>query len=130
MLKYEIERIKQTEGASNICAIHITNPNEIYSVIGSEAQKGMLKDVVRIIRSNIRSADVISFMDSSTIVLSMYDIPQKIAIRILNEIIKILERLLKTAFKGVVIKFETNVVKVDYNLSHELLLHNLTKDFT
>jgi GGDEF domain-containing protein len=130
MLKYEIERLKQTEGSSNICAIHITNPNEIYSVIGSEAQKGMLKDVVRIIRSNIRSSDVISFQDSSTIILSMYEIPKKIAVRILDEIISILERLLKTAFKGVVIKFETNVVKLDYGISHELHLHNLTKDFT
>lgn len=130
MLKYEIERLKQTEGSSNICAIHINNPNEIYSVIGSEAQKGMLKDLVRIIRSNIRSADVITFQDSSTIVLSMYEIPKKIATRILAEIIVILERLLKTAFKGVEIQFEINVVQLDYKISHELHLHNLTKDFT
>ncbi|MGV6861906.1 MAG: TackOD1 domain-containing metal-binding protein [Putridiphycobacter sp.] len=129
MLKYEVERLKQTEGNSNICAIHINNPNVIYSVIGSEAQKGMLKDVVRIIRSNIRSADVISFQDSSTIVLSMYEIPKKIASRILDEIISILERLMKTAFKNVQVEFEVNIVKLDYNISHELQLHNLTKDF-
>jgi GGDEF domain-containing protein len=130
MLKYEIERLKQTDGSSNICAIHINNPNEIYSVIGSEAQKGMLKDVVRIIRSNIRSSDVISFQDSSTIILSMYEIPKKIASRILEEIISILERLMKTAFKDVVIEFHTEIVKLDHAVSHELHLHNLVKDFT
>lgn len=130
MLKYEIERLKQTDGSSNICAIHINNPNEIYSSIGSEAQQGMLKDVVRIIRSNIRSADVIAFQDSSTIVLSMYEIPKKIANRILDEIINILERLMKTAFKGVQIEFVTNVIKLEQTISHELHLHNLTKDFT
>lgn len=130
MLKYEIERLKQTDGSSNICAIHINNPNEIYSSIGSEAQQGMLKDLVRIIRSNIRSADVISFQDSSTIILSMYEIPKKIAIRIMEEIINILERLMKTAFKGVRIEFVTKVVKLDHSISHELQLHNLTKDLT
>jgi GGDEF domain-containing protein len=130
MLKYEIERLKQTDGNSNICAIHISNPNEIYSSIGSEAQKGMLKDVVRIIRSNIRSADVISFQDSATIIMSMYEIPKKIAKRILEEIISILERLMKTAFKGVEIQFDTEVVKLDHNVSHELHMHNLTKDLT
>jgi GGDEF domain-containing protein len=130
MLKYEIERLKQTDGNSNICAIHINNPNEIYSSIGSEAQQGMLKDVVRIIRSNIRSADVISFQDSSTIILSMYEIPKKIAKRIIEEIINILERLMKTAFKGVKIEFVTKVVKLDHSVSHELHLHNLTKDLT
>jgi len=130
MLKYEIERLKQTDGLSNICAIHINNPNEIYSSIGSEAQQGMLKDVVRIIRSNIRSADVIAFQDSSTIILSMYEIPEKIAKRILVEIINILERLMKTAFKGVQFEFITNVIKLEQTISHELHLHNLTKDFT
>jgi GGDEF domain-containing protein len=130
MLKYEIERLKQTDGSSNICAIHINNPNEIYSSIGSEAQKGMLKDVVRIIRSNIRSADVISFQDSATIILSMYEIPKKIALRILTEIVNILERLMKTAFKEVSIEFVIEIVKLDHRVSHELQLHNLTKDLT
>lgn len=128
ILKYEIERLKQTEGHSNICAIHITNSNQIYSKIGSEAQKGMLKDVVRIIRSNIRTSDVISFQDSSNIVLSMYDIPKKIAKRILEEIIQILDRLMKTAFKGVEVQFITNVIQLDHSISHELQLHNLTKN--
>jgi len=130
MLKYEIERLKQTDGSSNICTIHINNPNQLYSKIGSEAQKGMLKDVVRIIRSNIRSADVISFQDSATIVLSMYEIPTKIANRILKEIVNILSRLMKTAFKGADIEFDSNVIKLDHSISHELHLHNLTKNLS
>jgi len=129
MLKYEIERLKQTDGSSNICAIHINNPNAIYSSIGSDAQRAMLKDVVRIIRSNIRTSDVISFQDSGTIVLSMYEIPEKIAKRILEEIISILERLMKTAFKNVEVEFVTNVVKLDTKVSNELQLHQLTKEF-
>ena len=130
MLKYEIERLKQTDGNSNICAIHINNSNRIYSSIGSEAQKGMLKDVVAVIRSNIRSADVISFQDSSTIMLSMYEIPEKIAKRILKEIVNILMRLMKTAFKNIEVDFITQTIKLDKAVSHELQLHNLTKDLS
>lgn len=130
MLKYEIERLKQTDGDSNICAIHINNSNRIYSAIGSEAQKAMLKDVVAVIRSNIRSADVISFQDSSTIILSMYEIPEKIAKRILAEIVTILKRLMKTAFKDVDANFIVNTINLEKLMSHELQLHNLTKELS
>ena len=129
MLKYEIERLRQTEGSSNICAIHIINPSQVYSKIGSEVQKGLLKDIVKVIRSNIRSSDVISFQSSSTIVLSMNEIPYKISIRILKEIIQILKRLMATAFNDMEVEFEYKVVQLDYKLSPELHIHQLTKDF-
>ena len=129
MLKYEIERLRQTEGSSNICAIHITNPSQVYSKIGSEVQKGLLKDLVRVIRSNIRSSDVITFQSSSTIVLSMNEIPMRIAKRILEEIIVMLKRLMSTAFKNMEVNFETNVMSLDYKLSPELHVQQLTKEF-
>lgn len=130
MLKYEIERLRQTEGSSNICAVNIINPSQVYSKIGSEVQKGLLKDIVKVIRSNIRSSDVISFQSSSTIVMSMNDIPYKISIRILKEIIQILKRLMATAFNNMEVEFEYKVVQLDYKLSPELHVHQLTKDFT
>lgn len=129
MLKYEIERLRQTEGSSNICAIHITNPSQVYSKIGSEVQKGLLKDLVRVIRSSIRSSDVITFQSSSTIVLSMNEIPTRIAKRILEEIIVMLKRLMNTAFKNMEVNFETNVMPLDYKISPELHIQQLTKDF-
>ncbi len=130
MLKYEIERLKQTDGDSNICVIHIQNSNRIYSAIGSEAQQAMLKDVVGVIRSNIRSADVISFQDSSTIILSMYEIPEKIAKRILAEIVNILIRLMKTAFKDVDTDFTMKTISLNKTVSHELQLHKLLNDLS
>ena len=129
MLKYEIERLRQTEGSSNICAIHITNPSQVYSKIGSEVQKGLLKDLVRVIRSSIRSSDAITFQSSSTIVLSMNEIPTRIAKRILEEIIVMLKRLMNTAFKNMEVNFETNVMPLDYKISPELHIQQLTKDF-
>lgn len=129
MLKYEIERLRQTEGSSNVCAIHISNPSQVYSKIGSEVQKGLLKDLVRVIRSNIRSSDVISFQSSSTIVLSMNEIPNRIAKRILEEIIVMLKRLMSTAFKNIEVEFEYNVLSLDYKLSPELHVQQLTKEF-
>ena len=129
MLKYEIERLRQTEGSSNICAINIINPSQVYSKIGSEVQKGLLKDIVKVIRSNIRSSDIISFQSSSTIVLSMNEIPYKIAIRILKEIIGILKKLMATAFNNMEVEFEHKVVQLDYKLSPDLHIHQLTKDF-
>lgn len=129
MLKYEIERLRQTEGASNICAIHLSNPSQIYSKMGSEVQKVLLKDLVKVIRSNIRSSDIISFQSSSTIILSMNEIPTRIAKRILNEIINMLKKLIATTFKDIVVEFEFEVVKLDYKLSPQLHIQQLTKSF-
>lgn len=130
MLKYEIERLKQTEGASNICAIHLSNPSQIYSKMGSEVQKVLLKDLVKVIRSNIRTSDIISFQSSSTIILSMNEIPTRIAKRILSEIIVMLKRLIATTFKDIDVEFEFEVIKLDYKLSPQLHIQQLTKAFS
>lgn len=129
MLKYEIERLRQTEGASNLCAIHLSNPSQIYSKMGSEVQKVLLKDLVKVIRSNIRSSDIISFQSSSTIILSMNEIPTRIAKRILTEIIDMLKRLIATTFKDIEVEFEYEVIKLDYKLSPQLHIQQLTKAF-
>jgi GGDEF domain-containing protein len=129
MLKYEIERLRQTEGSSNLCAIHLSNPSQIYSKIGSEVQKVLLKDLVKVIRSNIRSSDIISFQSSSTIILSMNEIPQRIAQKILKEIIDMLKRLIATTFKDIEVGFEYEVIKLDYKLSPQLHIQQLTKAF-
>jgi GGDEF domain-containing protein len=129
MLKYEIERLRQTEGASNVCAIHLSNPSQLYSKMGSEVQKVLLKDLVKVIRSNIRTSDIISFQSSSTIVLSMNEIPTRIAKKILTEIVEMLKRLIATSFKDIEIEFEMEVIKLDYKLSPQLHIQQLTKNF-
>lgn len=129
MLKYEIERLKQTEGHSNLCAIHISNSSQVYSKLGSELQRGLLKDLISVIRSNIRSSDIISFESSSTIVLSMNAIPYKIARKILGEMIVLLQELIKTGFDDLEVHFETHVVALDYGKTHELQLRELLTEF-
>lgn len=130
MLKYEIERLKQTEGSSNICAINISNSSQVYSKLGSELQRGLLKDLVSVIRSNIRSSDVIAFESSSTIVMSMNAIPYKIAVKIIGEMVALLNDLIKTGFEDLDVLFDTNVVALDHSKTHEHHVKELLKDFT
>jgi hypothetical protein len=130
MLKYEIERLKQTEGASNICAINISNSSQVYSKLGSDLQRGLLKDLVSVIRSNIRSSDVIAFESSATIVMSMNDIPHKIAKKIIVEMIALLNDLIKTSFEDLEILFDSKVLVLDHSRSHESHLKELMADFS
>lgn len=129
MLKYEIERLKQTEGSSNICAINISNSSQVYSKLGSELQRGLLKDLVSVIRSNIRSSDVIAFESSSTIVMSMNSIPTKIAIKIISEMVALLNDLIKTGFEDLDVLFETKIVSLDHGKTHDSHLKELIADF-
>lgn len=130
MLKYEIERLKQTADLSNVCAINISNSSQVYSKLGSDMQRSLLKDLVSVIRSNIRSSDVIAFESSSTIVMSMNAIPLKIAKKIIGEMVELLNDLIKTGFEDLEILFDTKVVPLDHNKSHENHIKELLSDFT
>lgn len=120
MVKYEIERLKQTEGASNIVSIQIINAGQFYSKISREMQKSLLRDIVSEIRSSIRSSDMITFYSSSTILISMNEIPTRIAERITAEILELLRALIKNNFTDLTIQLESNVRQLNYKLSSDL----------
>lgn len=129
MLKYEIERLKQTEGQSNIVGLNILNASQVYSKVGTQAHQTLLKDLVRVIRNSIRSSDVISFKSSSVILISMNEIPLRISKRIVEEIVQMLEELIQDNFKDLKIDLGYEVIELDFKLSHELQIQQLIKDF-
>jgi len=129
MLKYEIERIRQTEGTSNIWSVHISNAGQIYSKIGSDTQKALLKDMVELVRRNIRSSDMITFFDSNTVLLSMNDIPLKVGQNIIAEIADLIVSLLKNNFQDLELDLRSNISKVNFKLSNELQIQQLVNDF-
>lgn len=129
MLKYEIERIRQTDGKSNICAIHISNAGVIYSKIGSDTQKALLKDMVELVRRNIRSSDVITFYDSNTILLSMNDIPLKVGQNILSEITELIVKLINANFEDLELDIKFNIKRINVKLASELQIQHIIKEF-
>jgi hypothetical protein len=125
MLRYEIERLKQTEGHSNIAGVFISNAGEFYSKIGSSMERALLKDLVEVIRGNIRTSDMITFKDSSTLLLSMNDIPQKVGENIMEEIVQLILKLLNTNFPNLNIQIKYAVKQVHAKLNHELQIQQL-----
>lgn len=129
MFRYEIERLRQTEGKSNLCMIHLQNAGEVYSKIDGELQKTLLKDIVQVIRKNIRTSDVITFYSSSTILLAMNDIPLKIAKRLLQDIVELLKKLLETNFEDLIVNIEFEVKAIKFDISSDLQIQQLVKDY-
>jgi Thaumarchaeal output domain 1 len=129
MVKYEIERLRQTEGSSNIVAINIKNAGQVYAKVGSKAQQSLLKDMVAEIRSSIRSSDMISFFSSSIILINMNEIPTKICNRIVDEILQLLRNLIGTNFRDLTIQLEGRVQQLNYNLSGELQIQQVISNF-
>ncbi|CAG5084166.1 TackOD1 domain-containing metal-binding protein [Parvicella tangerina] len=127
MLKYEIERLRQNDYTSNIGFMHLANAGEIYSRLGLERQKSLITEMIGILRHNLRSADFIAFYDASTLVLSLNEIPTKIANKILNDIADLTVSLMKRNFKTVEVHIKTNAIKLNTATSHELQLQNLMK---
>jgi hypothetical protein len=127
MLKYEIERLRQNDYVSNIGFVHLSNAGEIYSRIGMDRQKSLISEMINILRNNLRSADFIAFYDASTLVLSMNEIPNKIANKILSEISNLTIRLMKMNFKTVEIQIKTNAIELSTEISHDLQMQNLVR---
>ena len=129
MLEYEIERLRQNNSTSNIAYLTISNAGELYSRIGIERQKILISEMIRILRKNLRSSDFIAFYNASTLILSLNDIPTKIANNILNDVVKITTILLKKNFKNVEIHIETFAKPLNIDFSHEIQLQQLIKRF-
>ena len=125
VVRYEIERLRQTEGSSNIVAITIMNAGQFYAKVGTNAQQNLLKDIVGEIRSSIRSSDMITFYSSSVILITMFEIPTRISQRIMDDIVKLLDNLTKNNFTDLVIEIKANVHQLNYNLSSELQINQL-----
>lgn len=129
MIKYEIERLKQTDYTSNLGGIYLRNAGELYSMIGASSQRALLRDLVEIVRRNIRSSDLITFQNVNTVMLSLNEIPTKVADNILKEICVIISRLISKNFKNFEVDIRFKVLPLNTKLSHELQIQQLTKDF-
>ncbi|HRP53454.1 MAG TPA: hypothetical protein PLI97_08100 [Fluviicola sp.] len=124
VVRYEVERLRQTDGSSNLVAITIDNVGEFYSKVGIDGQKKLLKDLVAEIRSSIRSSDMISFYSSSVIIVTMFDIPMRISQNMMREIELALEKLIEVNFNRK-IDLKTKVHQLNYSLSSELQISQL-----
>lgn len=125
VVKYEVERIRQTEGSSNIVAIHIVNAGQFYAKVGSDSQQAFLRDIVGEIRSSIRSSDMITFYSSETILITMNDIPNKIANRIVNDILDLLRKLIETNFKDLSLEITGTALQLNLNSSSDVQINDL-----
>lgn len=129
MLKYEVERLKQNDATSNIAYLTISNAGELYSRIGIDRQKILVSEMIGILRKNLRSSDFIAFYNASTLVLSLNDIPTKIANNVLNDVAEITTVLLKKNFKNIDIQIDTFAKPLSIDFSHEIQLQSLIKHF-
>lgn len=127
MLKYEIERLRQNDYNSNIAFVHLSNAGEIYSRLGLDRQKSLIAEMISILRHNLRSADFIAFYDASTLVLSLNEIPNKIANKILDDIARLTMKLMKRNFKSVEVKIKTNAIELTTESTHEIQLQELIR---
>lgn len=129
VVKYEIERIRQTEGSSNIVAIHIVNAGQFYAKVGSNGQQAFLRDIVGEIRASIRSSDMITFHSSEMILITMNDIPNKIANRIVDDILNLLRKLIDTNFKDLSLEITGKAHQLNLESTSELQINDLINSF-
>jgi hypothetical protein len=127
VVRYEVERLRQTDGSSNIVALSITNAGQFYAKVDLTKQKNLLKDMVAEIRSSIRSSDMITFYSSSVILITMFEIPNKVAQNFMKDIVKLLEELIERNFRDLRIELASNIEELNITQSFEVQVNHLTE---
>ena len=125
VVKYEVERIRQTEGSSNIVAINIVNAGQFYAKVGGDGQQAFLRDIVAEIRSSIRSSDMITFYSSEIFLITMNDIPSKIVNRILNDILDLLRKLIENNFSDLALDINGKALQLNLDATSEIQINEL-----
>ncbi|MDQ3047075.1 MAG: hypothetical protein M3R27_05965 [Bacteroidota bacterium] len=129
MLHYELERIKENpELKTSIALIHLENIFELYNKVGKKAQKGMLEDLVSLIRENIKPADFIAFENSSTLYLGFVNSDSMQAQQQLMNLSILIEKIIHTNFNKFEIKVVWKAKLLQTHAKAELQLQELTKD--
>jgi hypothetical protein len=124
-IKYEVERLRQTDRNSNLGLIYLQNGGALFSKISKDRIRQLLKEIVMSIRMSVRPSDIISFKDSSSIYFSMNDLSTHLATILLNEIGENLQKLITDHFGDSDIKIQTFVEPMTREMNYKKQLAQL-----
>lgn len=129
MMHYELERVKENEQLrTSIALLHLENIFELFNKVGKKAQKGMLEDLVSLIRENIKPADFIAFENSSTLYLGLVHTDALQAQQQLMNLSILIEKIVRTNFGGFEVKVISKSKLLNTHQKSDVQIHELAKD--
>jgi len=128
MIGYEIERLRQRKFQSSIASIHIMQATELFAMLGNSGQKEFLEDIVTQMRLNLRTSDLISFYDASTILFGLNDLSPEVAKIFMEQITNMLKDLLNEYYKNFNIKIKYIIKELVVNMSSEAQFNQLVEE--
>lgn len=126
MLQYEIERMKIAQIESNLGYLHINNAMDLYPKVGNDSKLNLLSDLVQIIRSSIRSSDVVAFENMTTLLFSLTESKRDEADKIVRKISIMIRKLIRDNFDGFQAEIVYKVHPISKGISHIEQLKELT----
>jgi hypothetical protein len=128
IVSYEVERLRQTDMQSNIAIIRILHATDLYAKMGNMAQKQFLDDMVTQIRLNLRTSDLLSFYDSSIILLALNDLSPRTAGNIIREVADVLIEMIREHYSQYQIEIAHGVRELHFTMSAEAQINQLLDD--
>lgn len=128
MLQYEIERIKAGKGKSQLAVLYLKNASQLYSKIGNKNQKTLLNDLIKLIRANVRSLDIIAFGNASTLLFCFNDADEEAVDNLLKKITLIIKKLIRNNFDNFSVEIFIKVKPIATFTSAETQVEFILKD--
>jgi hypothetical protein len=128
IVAYEVERLRQSDMQSNIAIIRILHAVDLYAKMGSIGQKKFLDDLVTQMRLNLRTSDLVTFYDSSIILLALNDITPRTAGNIVREISDMLVEMVNENYSQFNIEIAHGIRELHHTMSAEVQINQLLDD--
>lgn len=108
----EVERMKIAKIESYLARLELRNIVELFNTIGSDAQLILMEDLVKLIRSNISSADIICIEETSVFLIAIFDRKHDEAINSISKITIDLKNSLRDNHNGFLAETSFNLKKL------------------
>ncbi len=112
LIRQEVERMKVAKIESHIALFEITNLVDLFHKIGPDAQVTLLTEIVGVIRTFLKSSDIISIENSSTILIGLLERKHEEAINIISNLSLELKKLIRDNYNGHTVDIRFNMQKL------------------
>lgn len=125
LLQYETQRLTESGYQTNIGYLHIDRMAQVGVAIGIDNQKLLMADILNVLKSTLAPADFISFYNSSTFIFSIVHKSSEEAQKLMQDMMILINRMLKKTFPTVEIQISTNTVGIGLQNSPDQSINSL-----
>lgn len=128
LLSKEIERMRHIRIESSIAYVTLDNITELYGEIGTQKSRGLMKELLELVQSEIRRTDEVVFQNMVTVWFLFPEMDREQALQTLRRIMQRVKLLVDDNFEGFNLKLSGSARPINTTESADKQLYALSNN--